>query len=147
MTLFNEEEKIKIFEKDEKSTLSSFQGKHLLVELYGCNNKKLDDESYLRCLINNSAKLANATILNLISNKFEPQGVTAIALLAESHLSIHTWPEAQYAALDIFTCGKNMKPDLACNFLIDSLEAKEHILKTIDRHYPASIESKLRSSL
>ena len=64
-----------------------------------------------------AAKLANATVLNLISNKFEPQGVTAIALLAESHLSIHSWPEAHYSAVDIFTCGQNMKPEISCNYL------------------------------
>ena len=66
------------------------QGKHLLLELYRCDCEKLNDESFLRCTLNRAAKLANATVLNLISNKFEPQGVTAIALLAESHISIHT---------------------------------------------------------
>ena len=63
--------------------------KHFLLELYRCDYEKLNDESFLRCTLNNAAKLANATVLNLISNKFEPQGVTAIALLAESHMSIH----------------------------------------------------------
>ena len=70
------------------------KSKHFLLELYGCDYEKLNDESFLRCTLNNAAKFANATVLNLISNKFEPQGVTAIALLAESHISIHTWPEA-----------------------------------------------------
>ena len=83
------------------------QSKHLLLELYRCDREKLNDESFLRCILNRAAKLANATVLNLISNKFEPQGVTAIALLAESHISIHTWPESNYSAVDIFTCGKN----------------------------------------
>ena len=124
-----------------KQILSSFsndkaihQSKHLLLELYRCDYEKLNDESFLRCTLNNAAKLANATVLNLISNKFEPQGVTAIALLAESHLSIHTWPEAQYSAVDIFTCGKNMKPDLSCKFLIEALMAEEHFLRVINRN-------------
>ena len=77
---------------DEKKLVN--KGKHFLLELYKCDYEKLNDESFLRCTLNNAAKLANATVLNLISNKFEPQGVTAIALLAESHISIHTWPEA-----------------------------------------------------
>tara|TARA_Y100000813_G_scaffold132650_1_gene95836 strand:- start:251 stop:484 length:234 start_codon:yes stop_codon:yes gene_type:complete len=56
------------------------QSKHLLLELYRCDREKLNDESFLRCTLNRAAKLANATVLNLISHKFEPQGVTAIAL-------------------------------------------------------------------
>ena len=79
-----------------------------------------------------------------MSNKFEPFGVTAIALLAESHLSIHTWPESQYSAIDIFTCGRHMKPKLASQFLIDSLEASNHLLKTIARDYPSHISEKVR---
>ena len=70
------------------------KSKHYLLELYKCDYAKLNDESFLRCALNNAAKYANATVLNLIINKFEPQGVTAIALLAESHISIHSWPEA-----------------------------------------------------
>ena len=81
----------------------SHQSKHLLLELYRCDCEKLNDESFLRCILNRAAKLANATVLNLISNKFEPQGVTAIALLAESHISIHTWPESNYSAVDILS--------------------------------------------
>ena len=115
-----------------------YKTKHLLLELYGCDFEKLNDESFLRCSLNNAAKVANAKILNLISYKFDPHGVTAIALLAESHLSIHTWPEASYSAVDIFTCGKNMKPDLACNYLIDSLRAKEHFLRIVNRNPPLS---------
>ena len=113
-----------------------YKSKHFLLELYRCDYEKLNDESFLRCTLNNAAKLANATVLNLISNKFEPQGVTAIALLAESHLSIHTWPEAHYSAVDIFTCGQNMKPDISCKYLIQVLMAKEHLLRVINRNPP-----------
>ena len=77
---------------------SRHQSKHLLLELYKCDFEKLNDESFLRCTLDRAAKLAKATVLNLISNKFEPQGVTAIVLLAESHISIHTWPESNYSA-------------------------------------------------
>ena len=108
------------FNNDQKL---SHHSKHLLLELYRCDCEKLNDESFLRCTLNRAAKLANATVLNLISNKFEPQGVTAIALLAESHISIHTWPESNYSAVDIFTCGQNMMPELASQYLIESLMA------------------------
>ncbi len=124
---------------DEKQLV--FRSKHFLLELYGCDYEKLNDESFLSFSLNNAAKLANATVLNLITNKFEPQGVTAIALLAESHLSIHTWPEAQYSAVDIFTCGQNMKPDESCKYLIQVLMAKEHLLRVINRNPPFKVHN------
>ena len=129
---------------NQSESLNDFQGNHLLLELYGCNREKLNDELYLRCQLNSAAKLAKASVLNIVSNKFEPFGVTAIALLAESHLSIHTWPESHYSAIDIFTCGRNMKPNLASQFLIESLEASNHVLKTIVRDYPSCLADQIR---
>ncbi len=126
---------------------SSHQSKHLLLELYKCDYEKLNDESFLRCTLNRAAKLAKATVLNLISNKFDPQGVTAIALLAESHISIHTWPESNYSAVDIFTCGQNMMPQLASQYLIEALKAEEHSLRIIDRNPPAEVFKEMRTVL
>ena len=123
----------------------SHQSKHLLLELYKCDGEKLNDESFLRCILNRAAKLANATVLNLISNKFEPQGVTAIALLAESHISIHTWPESKYSAVDIFTCGQNMMPELASQYLIESLMAQEYSLRIIQRNPPSAVSNQMRA--
>ena len=136
-----------------KQILSSFsneqkfshQSKHLLLELYRCDYEKLNDESFLRCTLNRAAKLAKATVLNLMSNKFEPQGVTAIALLAESHISIHTWPESSYSAVDIFTCGQKMLPELASKYLIEVLNAEEHSLRVIKRNPPASVCKQMRT--
>ena len=123
----------------------SHQSKHLLLELYRCDCEKLNDESFLRCTLNRAAKLANATVLNLISNKFEPQGVTAIALLAESHISIHTWPESNYSAVDIFTCGQNMMPEVASQYLIKALKAEEYFLRVIERNPPANVLKEIRN--
>ena len=123
----------------------SHQSKHLLLELYRCDFDKLNDESFLRCSLNRAAKLAKAKVLNLISNKFEPQGVTAIALLAESHISIHTWPESGYSAVDIFTCGQNMLPELASQYLIEVLKAEEHILRMIERNPPLAVLKNMRT--
>ncbi len=130
------------FNNDQKV---SHQSKHLLLELYRCDYEKLNDESFLRCTLNKAAKLAKAKILNLISYKFEPQGVTAIALLAESHISIHTWPESNYSAVDIFTCGQNMLPELASKYLIEALKAEEHSLRVIDRNPPAAVLKQIRT--
>ena len=125
----------------------SHQSKHFLLELYRCDREKLNDESFLRCILNRAAKLANATVLNLISNKFEPQGVTAIALLAESHISIHTWPESNYSAVDIFTCGRNMLPELASQYLIRALQAEEHSLRVIERNPPKKVFKEVRAAV
>ena len=130
------------FKNDQKL---SHQSKHLLLELYGCDFVKLNDESFLRCTLNRAAKLANAKVLNLISHKFEPQGVTAIALLAESHMSIHTWPESNYSAVDIFTCGQNMIPELASQYLIDSLNVEEHSLRVIERNPSLEVLKHMRT--
>ena len=130
------------FNNDQKL---SHQSKHLLLELYRCDCEKLNDESFLRCTLNKAAKLAKATVLNLISNKFDPQGVTAIALLAESHISIHTWPESNYSAVDIFTCGQNMLPELAAQYLIEAFSAEEHSLRVIERNPPEAVLKQIRT--
>ena len=131
------------FTNDEK--LIHQQSKHFLLELYKCDYEELNDESFLRCTLNRAAKLAKATVLNLISNKFEPQGVTAIALLAESHISIHTWPESNYSAVDIFTCGQNMQPELASQYLIETLNAEEHFLRVLTRNPPSAVLKEIRT--
>lgn len=86
-------------------------GRHAIFELYGCDSNLLDDEEYI---VNSLCEVANklgATILSTSSHKFEPQGVTSILLLSESHISIHTWPEKGFATCDIFTCGTCIPED------------------------------------
>ncbi len=144
MDLSNKNQIFKAFSNEDDLVYNT---KHLLLELYRCDYEKLNDESFLRCTITNAAKCANATVLNLISNKFEPQGVTAIALLAESHLSIHTWPESNYCAVDIFTCGKNMNPERASKYLIEVLMAEEHLLRIINRTPPPTVHHQIRAKV
>ena len=142
MEIYKKNQILSSFRDDQKL---SHQSKHLLLELYKCDSEKLNDESFLSCTLNRAAKLAKATVLNLISNKFEPQGVTAIALLAESHISIHTWPESNYSAVDIFTCGQKMLPEIASQYLIEALKAEEHSLRVIERNPPAAVLKQMRS--
>jgi len=114
-------------------------GKHCILELYGCDSARLDDEAFLRDTITAAAKRAGATLLNLITHRFEPQGVTGLALLAESHISIHTWPESGYAAVDVFTCGDHTMPERACHVLARELAAARHKLTSFRRETPAAI--------
>jgi len=119
--------------------ISDTVGKHCILELYGCDSARLDDEAFLRDTITAAAKRAGATLLNLITHAFEPQGVTGLALLAESHISIHTWPESGYAAVDVFTCGDHTMPERACAVLAAELGASEHKLTSFRRETPAAI--------
>ena len=114
-------------------------GKHCILELYNCDPAKLDDEAFLRTAITSAAKRAGATLLNLITHRFEPQGVTGLALLAESHISIHTWPESGYAAVDVFTCGDHTMPEMACQVLAEELSAGNHKLTSFRRETPSAI--------
>lgn len=75
-----------------------------------------------------------STLLELSSYKFHPQGVTALGLLSESHISIHTWPENGYAAVDVFTCG-DAQPELSCRFLAEIFEAADYTLRVISRGF------------
>ena len=114
-------------------------GKHCILELYNCDRRKLDDERFIRSAMRNAAVRAGATLLQLISHRFEPQGITSLALLAESHISIHTWPESGYAAVDVFTCGDHTMPESACRVLIEELRAGSHQLRSFRRATPSAI--------
>ena len=78
-------------------------------------------------------QLAGATLINTMFHQFSPHGVTGIALIQESHFSIHTWPENNYAAVDFFTCNPSMDSQKAYEFLIQQLESKRWEIKTVDR--------------
>ena len=118
------------------SDSTNMVGKHCILELYECDELKLNDEAFIRTTITTAAKMAGATLLNLITHHFEPQGVTGLALLAESHISIHTWPENGYAAVDVFTCGDHAMPERACDVLRLELCAHKYSLKSFRRDTP-----------
>ncbi|MDQ7031335.1 MAG: adenosylmethionine decarboxylase [Desulfonauticus sp.] len=108
-------------------------GLHLVVELKGCPFSILNDEQLIRQAIEQASQQSMSTLLNLVSYKFHPIGVTALGLLAESHISIHTWPEIGYAAVDIFTCGECSNPYKACDFLAKFLKADKVEVTTLPR--------------
>ncbi|MEZ4392162.1 MAG: adenosylmethionine decarboxylase [Polyangiales bacterium] len=81
------------------------RGVHLIAEYHGCAPARLNHLGHVRRVLQRAADSAGATVLSIESHRFEPQGVAGLALLAESHLSLHTWPERGYAAADFYTCG------------------------------------------
>ena len=107
-------------------------GKHYLLNLYGCSFVLLNNEHFIIDLLENAAISSGATVIQTISKKFEPQGVTVICLLAESHISIHSWPEDGRAAVDVYTCGDS-NPKIGCDMIIQQLSATDHTLSYIER--------------
>jgi len=99
-------------------------GRHLIVEMWGVDPEALDDEAKLRALLVEAAKRAGGRIVGVLFHKFEPQGVTGVVAIAESHISIHTWPEYGYAAIDIFTCGSHVDPWKAFEYSLEQLKPK-----------------------
>lgn len=110
-------------------------GTHLIAELAGCNQEVLNNEELLREGLREAAQTAGATVLSVHSHKFTPVGVTAFALLAESHISIHTWPELGYAAVDAFTCGQSRRTELAIESVAHALDSKNTKVITVKRGF------------
>ena len=103
----------------EKAHLSP-SGQHLLLDYWDCDRSLLNDAKELTRILEHAAAAAGATVISTQSHSFETQGVTAITLLAESHISIHTWPESGYASVDIYTCG-TCDPHLSHQVMIEEL--------------------------
>lgn len=108
-------------------------GRHVILELYGCPRRLLENEELLKQLLAEGSRRAGATLLKLASHHFQPQGVTVVGLLAESHISIHTWPERCYAAVDVFTCGETTCPERAAEYLTQQLQPAASELKVLQR--------------
>ena len=106
---------------------------HILFTLKGCPFGFLDDEAHIRNVLANAAQLSKSTLLDISSHKFDPYGVTAVALLAESHISIHTWPENGLAVCDVFTCGEHTSPSTGARYMYDAMGATSHVTETFTR--------------
>ena len=96
-------------------------GAHLIIDLYGAQG--LNDIDHIDATLRRCVAAAGATLLHIHLHHFQPNGVSGVAVLAESHISIHTWPDAGYAALDVFMCGK-ANPDACVPILREAFKAK-----------------------
>lgn len=108
-------------------------GVHLILELRDCNAELLNDYNFVRTTLIDAAHAVGATIVGESFHRFQPIGVTGVLAIAESHLSIHTWPEYRYAAVDIFTCGSSFSPRAAANILIQCFQSKDYDMTEIER--------------
>ncbi len=108
------------------------RGRHLLIEFRGCTASVLDDREALQALMERAARAARATIVKSVFHRFSPQGVTGVVVVAESHLSVHTWPEEGYVAVDVYTCGECL-PERARDLLSCELGASSTEWMLIER--------------
>jgi S-adenosylmethionine decarboxylase proenzyme len=96
-------------------------GRHLLLTLRNCQSPIIHDLDQLRTLAFNAAVATGATVLELVAHRFQPQGTTVVAILAESHASLHTYPESNTVFWDCFTCGSTCDPELSEVILVEAL--------------------------
>ena len=99
-------------------------GRHMLLELFDCELDAINNVETVKGALIEAAKRAQATIVDVVFHEFNPFGVSGVVVIAESHLSIHTWPEYRYAAVDIFSCGDVLQPEIAANYLVEHFGAE-----------------------
>ena len=98
-------------------------GRHYIVEASGCKPEIISSVEKVEQILVRSAEVANVQVWSISFHRFQPHGVSGVVVISESHLSVHTWPEFGYVALDIYTCGKNAKPDDAVEYALEQFEA------------------------
>ena len=117
-------------------------GRQILVEFYGCNEEVLTDTERIRKTMLEGTRRSGATLISDEFHTFSPHGVSGVVVIAESHVSIHTWPEFGYATIDIFTCGETIDPWAVMRYLeaefgassISSMELKRGLFPEAVAH-------------
>ena len=118
-------------------------GRHLIVEYTNCSADVLNDITFLENSMLEAAALASTTVVESVFHRYSPQGVSGVVVIAESHMSIHTWPEYNYAAVDFFTCGQNTNPLLACEYMEEQLQSNCSTIQEIVRGIPSTVDEVL----
>lgn len=108
-------------------------GRHIAVDVWGVDFEKLNSSEFLTRHMVEAADACGATVLSVQSKQFDPQGATVLVMLSESHISIHTYPEKGFAALDCYTCGETVDPQLAIDYLVSILKPERYYAKKLVR--------------
>jgi len=108
-------------------------GKHIIAEMLECDSEALDSVNIIKQGLLEAAIASNSTVVNYGFHRFKPHGVSGYVLIAESHISIHTWPEYGYAAVDVFTCGEHTDPWKGLEILKKRLKAKKMTVMELTR--------------
>ncbi len=108
-------------------------GHHYIVEASGCDPKVIGNVEKVQQILVKSAEIAGASVWSISCSKFPPSGVSGVVVISESHISTHTWPEMRYAALDIYTCGINVKPEKGVIYAVEAFGAETSHITEITR--------------
>lgn len=108
-------------------------GRHVAIDTWGVDFQLLNNAQWLQSQMVEAAEACGATVLSVQSKQFEPQGSTVLVLLSESHLSIHTYPEKGFAAIDCYTCGDTVDPQIAIDYLVSVLKPETTHAKKLIR--------------
>ncbi len=114
-----------------KNQKEEYIGLHLIADFWG--GKIIKNSKEIEKILIESAIIAQNTPLKVSIHKFPNKGITGVVLLAESHIAVHSWPEFDYLAIDIFTCGKKSFPYKALDYLIESFQPQKVKIKEIKR--------------
>lgn len=115
----------------------------MLVEYYDCDEKLLEKVDFIEKIMVEAAEIANASIVESVFHQFNPWGVSGVVVIEESHLTIHTWPEYGYAAVDLFTCGVDLDAMKAFHYLKKKLESNRFTVNKINRGELSKINVKV----
>ena len=113
--------------------MENILGSHILIEAYDCDPEILDDIEVVEETMVDAALKAGAEVREVAFHKFSPQGVSGVVVISESHLSVHTWPEFGYAAVDVFTCGDTVDPIVAVDHIRDRFKARRALTSEVKR--------------
>ncbi len=116
-------------------------GRHLVAELTDCDVNLLNDLAALKRILPEAARQSGALVVDSVFHRYNPQGLSGIVVIAESHLSIHTWPEYGYAAVDCFTSGTSVDPYKAMEYLKTALSCKNLKVQEIKRGIPSDSDT------
>ena len=132
---------------ENESARRAVLGSQVVLDLYECETRHLDDIEWVEKTLVNAARVAGATIVETVFHKFAPWGISGVVVIAESHLAIHIWPENRYAAIDLFTCGENVQIDAACAFLTRAFRSRRPVRRRFTRGDHAGAPSRARRTL
>jgi S-adenosylmethionine decarboxylase len=108
-------------------------GRHIAIDTWGVDFDLLNNADLLQHHMIEAAEACGATVLSVQAKQFEPQGATVLVLLSESHISIHTYPERGFAALDCYTCGETVDPEVAIEFMVKALKPEKSYARKLIR--------------